>query len=69
MFYHSIKGQMQEIRQSIGQSELPFPRCFYGSDDEGVIVMENLKKQGYSTVPKSPEGTQEHQLQRYLAEF
>ena len=48
--------QMQEIRRSIGKDDLPFPKCFYASDDEGVIVLQNLKEIGFKTVPKSAEG-------------
>ena len=48
--------QMQEIRLSIGEEELPFPKCFYASDEEGVIVLQNLKEIGFKTVPKSAEG-------------
>ena len=48
--------QMQDIRRSIGKEELPFPKCFYASDDEGVIVLQNLKEIGFKTVPKSAEG-------------
>ena len=47
---------MQDIRRSIGKNDLPFPKCFYASDDDGVIVLENLKTKGYLTVPKSAEG-------------
>ena len=49
-------NKMQEIRKSIGQKELPFPKCYYASDEAGVIVLENLKTIGFKTVPKSPEG-------------
>lgn len=48
--------QMQEIRRSIGKDELPFPTCFYASDEDGVIVLQNLKAVGFKTVPKSAEG-------------
>ena len=48
--------QMQDIRRSIGKDDLPFPKCFYASDDEGVIVLQNLKEIGFKTVPKSAEG-------------
>ena len=48
--------KMQKIRQSFDQSDLPFAKCFLVSDEDGVLVMENLKKRGYKTVPKSAEG-------------
>ena len=55
-FYDQLMKKMQAIRKSIGQNELPFPKCFYTSDESGVIVLENLKSRGFKTVPKSPEG-------------
>ena len=55
-FYDQLMKKMQAIRKSIGQNELPFPKCFYASDESGVIVLENLKSRGFKTVPKSPEG-------------
>ena len=48
--------QMQEIRRSIDKDDLPSPKCFYASDEEGVIVLQNLKEIGFKTVPKSAEG-------------
>ena len=50
--------KMQAIRTSISKNELQFPKCFYASDEEGVIVLENLKSLGFKTVPKSPDGKQ-----------
>ena len=47
---------MQNIRRSVDQADLPFPKCFLASDEDGVLVMENLKTKGYKTVPKSSEG-------------
>ena len=40
----------------MGQADLPFPKCFYASDKDGVIVLQNLKKLGFTCVPKSAEG-------------
>ena len=56
MFYETLMDKMQAIRTSISKNELPFPKCFYASDEEGVIVLENLKSLGFKTVPKSPDG-------------
>ena len=56
-FYDSLVEKMQEIRRSVGQEDLPFPKCFYASDKDGVIVLENLKTKGFKTVPKSAEGS------------
>ena len=49
-------NKMQEIRRSANKEDLPFPKCVYASDEDGVIVLENLKTKGFKTVPKSPEG-------------
>ena len=49
-------NKIQEIRRSAGKKDLPFPKCFYASDEEGVIVLQNLKEIGFKTVPKSAEG-------------
>ena len=56
VFYDTLMNKMQAIRKSIGQKALPFPKCFYASDEVGVIVLENLKSVGFKTVPKSAEG-------------
>ena len=56
MFYETLVDKMQAIRTSISKNALPFPKCFYASDEVGVIVLENLKNLGFNTVPKSPDG-------------
>ena len=55
-FYQNLMIEMQELRRSIGKDDLAFPKCFYASDDEGVIVLENLKTKGFRTIPKSTAG-------------
>jgi len=69
VFYDTLMTRMQAIRKSIGKKELPFPKCFYASDEEGVIVLENLKTRGFKTVPKSPEGVPEDRLIKVLKEI
>ena len=56
VFYQKLMNDMQELRRSIGKDDLAFPKCFYASDDEGVIVLENLKIKGFRTIPKSTAG-------------
>jgi hypothetical protein len=29
------------------------PECYYGNAEEGILVMEDLKKQGYATIDKT----------------
>jgi len=69
VFYDTLVNKFQEIRRSIGKEDLPFPKCFYASDEDGVIVLENLKPKGFKTVPKSAEGIPEERLVRVLKEI
>ena len=34
---------------------LAFPKCFYASDDQGLLIMENLKAENFDVVKKKPE--------------
>ena len=34
------------------EPKLRGPRTFYGDNDEGVMIMENLKKVGYTIIGK-----------------
>jgi len=69
VFYETLMDKMQAIRTAISKNELPFPKCFYASDEEGVIVLENLKSLGFKTVPKSPDGVPEDRLIKVLNEI
>ena len=60
--------KMQDIRRAVGKADLPFPKCFYASDEDGVIVLENLKMNGFKTVPKSAEGNFSYHSFEYKVE-
>ncbi len=34
---------------------LAFPKCFYASDHEALLIMENLKAENFDVVKKKPE--------------
>jgi len=36
------------LRRDFGLESLPIPKCYYASKDEKVIVLEDLKGQGFS---------------------
>ena len=39
---------MKKIRQDLGLEPLGFPKCFYAKPEKNIIVMENLKKDGFA---------------------
>jgi len=49
---------MEKLRKELGLSSLGIPNCFYASKEKNVIIMENLKVQGF-TMQKA-EGLKEH---------
>ena len=53
--YTYLIPKLQELRISRGLKRLAFPQCFYASDDEALLIMENLKVQNFDVVRKKPE--------------
>jgi|FrelakmetLWP11LW_1041352.scaffolds.fasta_scaffold317431_1 hypothetical protein len=46
---------LNEIRKEFGLQPLPFPKCLFADKEKKVIVMENLKHEGFQM--KKLEGT------------
>jgi hypothetical protein len=42
-------------RESHGQKPLPFAKCFYSSAEDLLIILENMKAEGYVVIKKKPE--------------
>ena len=53
--YKFLIPHLQKLRQQNNLKSLAFPKCFYGSAEKQLLLMENLKAQNYSTVVKKPE--------------
>ena len=53
--YKFLIPHLQKLRQRNNLKPLAFPKCYYGSAEKQLILMENLKAQNYSTVVKKPE--------------
>ena len=53
--YTFLIPKIQDIRASKGLEPLPFPKCFYASAEEELLVMENLKLQKFEVIEKKPE--------------
>jgi len=53
--YTFIIPKLQELRISNNLKPLTFPKCFYASVDEQLIILENLKSKNYKVTPKKPE--------------
>lgn len=60
--YNELIPAYQNILKDHGMKELSVPKCFHANVDKGIVVMENLKENGYSMVQliKNEELTLEH---------
>jgi hypothetical protein len=46
---------LQRTRSEKNLKPLAFPKCFYLSVEDSIILLENLKMQNYEVVEKKPE--------------
>ena len=47
--------KLQAMRAEKNLKQLAFPKCFYASSDEFILIMENMKAQGFDVIPKKME--------------
>ena len=50
--YGELMPAYQKLRQSSGLDPLPVPKCFLADNENGIIIMENLKQQGFILMSK-----------------
>ncbi len=53
--YNYLIPKLQELRASRRLKPLAFPKCFYASVDESLLILENLKAQNFDVLRKKPE--------------
>jgi hypothetical protein len=53
--YTYLIPKLQELRSMKSLKPLAFPKCFYASDDQGLLIMENLKAENFDVAKKKPE--------------
>jgi hypothetical protein len=46
---------LQKLREEKNLKPLAFPKCFYASTEESLILLENIKLQNFEVVEKKPE--------------
>ena len=53
--YTSLIPALQRLRQDKNLKPLAFAKCFYSSPEDLLIILENMKAQGFSVIEKKPE--------------
>ena len=53
--YTTLIPALQKMRQDKNLKPLAFAKCFYSSPEDLLIILENLKAQGYGVTEKKPE--------------
>ena len=53
--YNFLIPHLQKLRHQKNLKPLAFPKCFYGSAEKELLLMENLKVQNYEVVLKKPQ--------------
>ena len=53
--YTWLIPRLQKLREAKGLAPIPFPKCFFASVEESLMLMENLKIQNFEVVEKKPE--------------
>ena len=54
-FYGVIIPLIEKERKQKGLANLAIPKCFYAHPDPGVLVMKNLKDDGFDLRKNQPE--------------
>ena len=47
--------QLQAMRAEKGLKPLAFPKCFYVSAENSILILENMKAQNYDVIEKKLE--------------
>ena len=63
--YTWLIPNLQKVREEKNLKPLAFPKCFYASSEESLILLENLKVQNFEVVVKKPE----RELQKIFYNF
>jgi Ecdysteroid kinase-like family len=53
--YMWLIPEMQKVRAQRNLKPLAFPKCFYSSADDAILILENAKSLNYEVVEKKPE--------------
>lgn len=53
--YSFLIPTLQRVRSDKNLTPLSFAKCYYSSPQELIIILENMKVQGYTVVEKKPE--------------
>ena len=53
--YTWLIPSFQKLRKEKHLKPLAFPKCFYSSVEDSLLLLENMKKQNYEVVEKKPE--------------
>jgi hypothetical protein len=53
--YTWLIPNLQKMREDKNLKPLSFPKCFYASSEDSIILLENLKVQNFEVVVKKPE--------------
>ena len=53
--YTWLIPRLQELREQNNLAPIPFPKCFYASVEDSLMLLENLKIQNFEVVEKKPE--------------
>ena len=54
--YSWLIPEMQKTRLKADLKPLAFPKCFYASVEDSVLVLENLKSNNFEVIDKKPDG-------------
>jgi Ecdysteroid kinase-like family len=47
--------QVQAMRAQKNLKPLAFPKCFYISSEDSILILENMKAQNFDVIPKKLE--------------
>ena len=53
--YQWMIPEMQKVRAQKNLKPLAFPKCFYASAEDAILILENVKSQNFEVVEKKPE--------------
>ena len=53
--YTTLIPALQKMRQDKNLKQLAFAKCFYSSPEDFLIILENMKVQGFIVIEKKPE--------------
>ena len=58
LFYNDIVPLLNDAREETGLEPLKLPKCFYASPDLDVLILENLRTQGFDMRKSMEDGKQ-----------